>query len=56
MGPMNRQNIEIQNFAVDNLSCRPCSKLGFDACPKGHFNCMLHQNMVYVSNFIEKYL
>ena len=25
---------------VKNLSCRPCSKIGFDACPKGHFNCM----------------
>lgn len=24
----------------DNLDCRPCSKLGFDKCPKGHFNCM----------------
>jgi hypothetical protein len=22
------------------LSCRPCSKIGFDACPKGHFRCM----------------
>jgi ADP-heptose:LPS heptosyltransferase len=22
------------------LSCRPCSKLGFDKCPKGHFKCM----------------
>jgi heptosyltransferase-2 len=22
------------------LSCRPCSKIGFDRCPKGHFNCM----------------
>ena len=22
------------------LSCRPCSKIGFDKCPKGHFNCM----------------
>jgi ADP-heptose:LPS heptosyltransferase len=56
MGPVNRQNIEIQNFEVDNLSCHPCSKLGFNACPKGHFKCMLHQNMVDVSNFIEKYL
>ena len=27
-------------FAVPDLSCRPCSKIGFDACPKGHFNCM----------------
>jgi ADP-heptose:LPS heptosyltransferase len=22
------------------LSCRPCTKIGFDKCPKGHFNCM----------------
>lgn len=22
------------------LSCRPCSKLGFKKCPRGHFNCM----------------
>ena len=26
---------------VSNLSCRPCSKLGYDECPKGHFKCML---------------
>jgi ADP-heptose:LPS heptosyltransferase len=25
---------------VENLYCRPCSKLGFDKCPKGHFRCM----------------
>ncbi|MCO6494789.1 MAG: glycosyltransferase family 9 protein [Bacteroidetes bacterium] len=25
---------------VENLYCRPCSKLGFDHCPKGHFKCM----------------
>jgi len=25
---------------VKGLSCRPCSKLGFNACPKKHFNCM----------------
>lgn len=25
---------------VKNLSCRPCSKIGYDRCPKGHFNCM----------------
>jgi len=56
MGPVNRQNIEIQNFVVEKLSCHPCSKLGFDACPKGHFNCMLQQKMNDVSNFVEKYL
>ena len=25
---------------VKNLSCRPCSKLGYSKCPKGHFKCM----------------
>jgi ADP-heptose:LPS heptosyltransferase len=27
------------------LSCRPCSKIGHQACPKGHFNCMKSQNL-----------
>jgi ADP-heptose:LPS heptosyltransferase len=25
---------------VKTLSCRPCSKIGYDKCPKGHFRCM----------------
>lgn len=25
---------------VENLSCRPCTKIGFEKCPKGHFDCM----------------
>lgn len=25
---------------VNGLSCRPCSKIGFKKCPKGHFKCM----------------
>lgn len=27
-------------FENNQLSCRPCSKLGFKKCPKGHFKCM----------------
>lgn len=27
-------------FEVNDLSCRPCSKIGFEKCPKGHFRCM----------------
>ncbi len=27
-------------FEVKGLSCRPCSKIGFQKCPKGHFRCM----------------
>jgi len=30
-------------FENNNLSCRPCSKLGYDKCPKGHFKCMNDQ-------------
>lgn len=25
---------------VPNLPCRPCSKIGYEVCPKGHFRCM----------------
>lgn len=25
------------------LNCRPCSKIGYDKCPKGHFKCMAHE-------------
>jgi ADP-heptose:LPS heptosyltransferase len=25
---------------VKGLKCRPCSKLGYNRCPKGHFKCM----------------
>ncbi|MHB8260591.1 MAG: glycosyltransferase family 9 protein [Bacteroidia bacterium] len=30
---------------VTNLRCRPCSKLGFNKCPKGHFKCMNEINV-----------
>jgi len=29
-----------QILEVKNLPCRPCSKLGYRKCPKGHFKCM----------------
>lgn len=31
-------------FEVPDLSCRPCSKIGFKQCPKGHFDCMKKQD------------
>lgn len=30
---------------VDGLSCRPCSKIGYDKCPKKHFRCMMDIDM-----------
>lgn len=29
---------------VGGLKCRPCSKIGFEKCPKGHFRCMMDQD------------
>ena len=28
---------------VSHLSCRPCSKIGYQSCAKGHFKCMMEQ-------------
>lgn len=33
----NEQSVILE---VKNLSCRPCSKIGYKKCPKGHFKCM----------------
>jgi ADP-heptose:LPS heptosyltransferase len=30
---------------VKGLSCRPCSKIGYKKCPKGHFKCMEEQDI-----------
>lgn len=30
---------------VNDLKCRPCSKIGYSKCPKGHFKCMMDQDM-----------
>lgn len=32
-------------FEVKGLSCRPCSKLGYNHCPKKHFKCMNNQDI-----------
>lgn len=34
-----------QSLEVQHLDCRPCSKIGFQRCPKGHFKCMLEQDV-----------
>lgn len=38
---------------IKGLKCRPCSKIGFDKCPKGHFNCMREQNTDAIVNFVK---
>lgn len=41
---------------VKHLECRPCSKLGYDACPKGHFNCMNQQEEQEIILTIENFM
>lgn len=38
-----------QVFEVQGLPCRPCSKIGYDACPRGHFKCMNLQDTQAIS-------
>lgn len=35
-----KHKISEQIIQTNGLSCRPCSKIGYDQCPKGHFKCM----------------
>lgn len=37
-------NSEVNHITMEvkNLSCRPCSKIGYEQCPKGHFKCMMN--------------
>ncbi len=42
------ENHSVQ-FEVKSLSCRPCSKIGFEKCPQGHFNCMMQQDIPAIS-------
>lgn len=41
---------------VLGLSCRPCSKIGFDTCPKGHFKCMMDQDIPAIRQQILKFI
>ena len=46
-----KPNPENKIIEVEGLNCRPCSKIGFDKCPKGHFNCI---NNIDVNLFINE--
>jgi ADP-heptose:LPS heptosyltransferase len=38
------------NMQVKNLSCRPCSKIGSEKCPKKHFKCMRNQDIAAIAS------
>ncbi len=42
-----------KHMEVENLKCRPCSKLGYQKCPKKHFKCMNEINVDEAVKWIE---
>lgn len=42
-------------FEVKGLSCRPCSKIGYAKCPKGHFRCMMDQDVAAIVKAVNQY-
>ncbi len=38
--PGKEQEEQQRRIEVQGLSCRPCSKIGYAACPQGHFHCI----------------
>lgn len=50
MGPY-YGNTEVPSdlFEVKGLSCRPCSKIGYKKCPRGHFKCMEQQDITAIA-------
>ncbi len=52
--PENKSNYYIAEVA--NLSCRPCSKIGYKKCPKKHFKCMMDQDVDAIVEVVEGFL
>lgn len=44
MYPYFPQNPEKFSIHEVNVKCRPCSKIGYQKCPKKHFKCMMNQD------------
>ncbi|MBU6343262.1 MAG: glycosyltransferase family 9 protein, partial [Bacteroidetes bacterium] len=40
---------DCRSFEVQNLPCRPCSKIGHESCPKVHFKCMRLQPLAEIA-------
>jgi len=51
-----KEKLTSKSIIVENikLSCHPCSKIGYNKCPKGHFKCMKELNMGFIADEIKK--
>ena len=44
------------SFEVKGLSCRPCSKIGYQQCPKKHFKCMQQHDPLQIATLANEVL
>ena len=44
----------VHDAEVVGLGCHPCSRIGYDACPRGHFRCMRDQDPGAVAAMAER--
>ena len=49
MYPYRLEQEDVYHYEVANLACRPCSKIGHQQCPKGHFDCMRKQDLQQIA-------
>ena len=51
-------NAQTQNarFEINGLRCRPCSKIGYAKCPRGHFKCMKQISIDAVAETARQFL
>ncbi len=48
---LHKRELPYDVLEIKNLSCRPCSKIGYNKCPKGHFKCM---EMISTDDVLQK--
>jgi ADP-heptose:LPS heptosyltransferase len=47
--------VQTSSFQISDLRCRPCSKIGHDACPKKHFKCMEQQDVLQIATMAQSW-
>jgi len=54
MYPYRLEQEEVFHYEVADLACRPCSKIGHQQCPKGHFDCMRKQDLKQIATALNQ--
>ncbi len=51
--PIDSKALVFQSIVPD-LTCQPCSNFGTTTCPKGHFSCMIQQDLPEIARQVEQ--